>query len=85
VTQVSRLRTERRWRMTSRTSDIGLFTPEMHQPHGILHGGVHCGVVETLASVGASLWLAERGYQHETPVQSMNTCGIMAPSVPPAL
>jgi 1,4-dihydroxy-2-naphthoyl-CoA hydrolase len=36
-------------------------TPEMHQPHGILHGGVHCSVVETLASVGASLWLADRG------------------------
>lgn len=36
-------------------------TPEMHQPDGILHGGVHCSVVETLASVGASLWLADRG------------------------
>lgn len=36
-------------------------TPRMHQPFGILHGGVHCSVVETLASVGASLWLGERG------------------------
>lgn len=35
--------------------------PEMHQPHGILHGGVHCSVVETLASIGASLWLGESG------------------------
>lgn len=35
--------------------------PEMHQPFGILHGGVHCSVVETLASVGASLWLGDRG------------------------
>jgi 1,4-dihydroxy-2-naphthoyl-CoA hydrolase len=35
--------------------------PEMHQPHGILHGGVHCSVVETLASLGAALWLGERG------------------------
>jgi 1,4-dihydroxy-2-naphthoyl-CoA hydrolase len=35
--------------------------PEMHQPHGILHGGVHCSVVETLASIGASLWLGETG------------------------
>jgi uncharacterized protein (TIGR00369 family) len=25
-----------------------------HQPYGIVHGGVHCGVVETLASVGAA-------------------------------
>jgi 1,4-dihydroxy-2-naphthoyl-CoA hydrolase len=36
-------------------------TPQMHQPYGILHGGVHCSVVETLASVGAALWLGERG------------------------
>jgi 1,4-dihydroxy-2-naphthoyl-CoA hydrolase len=35
--------------------------PEMHQPHGILHGGVHCTVVETLASLGAALWLGEEG------------------------
>jgi uncharacterized protein (TIGR00369 family) len=35
--------------------------PEMHQPHGILHGGVHCTVVETLASLGAALWLGESG------------------------
>jgi uncharacterized protein (TIGR00369 family) len=33
----------------------------MHQPHGIVHGGVHCSVVETLASVGAGLWLGDRG------------------------
>jgi 1,4-dihydroxy-2-naphthoyl-CoA hydrolase len=36
-------------------------TPQMHQPYGILHGGVHCSVVETLASLGAALWLGERG------------------------
>ncbi len=35
--------------------------PELLQPYGILHGGVHCSVVETLASTGAALWLAERG------------------------
>jgi 1,4-dihydroxy-2-naphthoyl-CoA hydrolase len=35
--------------------------PQMHQPHGILHGGVHCTVVETLASLGAALWLGEEG------------------------
>lgn len=35
--------------------------PSMHQPYGIVHGGVHCSVVETLASVGAALWLGERG------------------------
>ena len=31
------------------------------QPYGIVHGGAHCGVVETLASVGAATWLGDRG------------------------
>ncbi|MFP5335934.1 MAG: PaaI family thioesterase [Actinomycetes bacterium] len=35
--------------------------PEHLQPHGIVHGGVHCAVVETVASVGAALWLGDRG------------------------
>lgn len=34
---------------------------DLHQPYGILHGGAHCGVVETLASVGAATWLGDRG------------------------
>lgn len=35
--------------------------PELHQPFGILHGGVYCAVVESAASVGGALWLADRG------------------------
>lgn len=35
--------------------------PELHQPFGIQHGGVYCSVVETAASVGGSLWFADRG------------------------
>ncbi|MFI7607417.1 PaaI family thioesterase [Micromonospora sp. NPDC049366] len=35
--------------------------PELHQPFGIQHGGVYCSVVETAASVGASIWLGDRG------------------------
>jgi uncharacterized protein (TIGR00369 family) len=35
--------------------------PDLHQPYGIVHGGVHCSLVETLASVGAAVWLGERG------------------------
>lgn len=35
--------------------------PDLHQPYGIVHGGVHCSVVETLASVGAALWFGDRG------------------------
>jgi uncharacterized protein (TIGR00369 family) len=36
-------------------------TPELHQPYGLLHGGVHCAAIETVASVGAALWFGERG------------------------
>ena len=35
--------------------------PRMHQPYGIVHGGIHCSVIETLASLGAALWLGEKG------------------------
>jgi 1,4-dihydroxy-2-naphthoyl-CoA hydrolase len=35
--------------------------PRHHQPYGIVHGGVHCSVVETLASVGAGMWLGDEG------------------------
>jgi 1,4-dihydroxy-2-naphthoyl-CoA hydrolase len=35
--------------------------PDLHQPYGIVHGGVHCSVVETLASVGAAMWMGEDG------------------------
>ena len=30
------------------------------QPHGIVHGGVYCSLIETACSVGASLSAAER-------------------------
>ncbi|GAA1780004.1 PaaI family thioesterase [Pseudarthrobacter sulfonivorans] len=36
-------------------------TSRLHQTAGILHGGVHCSVVETLASIGAGLWLGSKG------------------------
>jgi 1,4-dihydroxy-2-naphthoyl-CoA hydrolase len=35
--------------------------PAVHQPAGILHGGMHAWVHETVASVAGMLWLAERG------------------------
>ena len=31
------------------------------QPYGLLHGGVHCSVVETLASMAAAFWLGPAG------------------------
>jgi 1,4-dihydroxy-2-naphthoyl-CoA hydrolase len=35
--------------------------PHLHQPHGILHGGVLCSVVESTASIGGALWFGDRG------------------------
>jgi 1,4-dihydroxy-2-naphthoyl-CoA hydrolase len=36
--------------------------PELHQPTGIIHGGVYATVIETTASVGASVHLTGDGY-----------------------
>lgn len=38
--------------------DVG---PQHHQPYGIVHGGVHCSVVESVCSTGAGLDAAARG------------------------
>jgi 1,4-dihydroxy-2-naphthoyl-CoA hydrolase len=37
--------------------------PQHLQSYGIVHGGVHSGVIETLASIGAFLFAQQRG-QH---------------------
>ena len=35
---------------------------EQHlQPWGIVHGGVHCGVIETMASIGATIAVHDNG------------------------
>jgi uncharacterized protein (TIGR00369 family) len=31
------------------------------QPYGVVHGGVYCTLVETLASTGGALWAMEKG------------------------
>lgn len=36
-------------------------TPALLQPYGIVHGGVHCALVETAASAGAAMWFRGRG------------------------
>lgn len=36
-------------------------TPSLHQPYGIVHGGVYASVVETAASIAAAMWLGDRG------------------------
>lgn len=32
-----------------------------HQPYGVVHGGVYCTLIETLASTGAAMWAMENG------------------------
>ncbi|MDG4766660.1 PaaI family thioesterase [Solwaraspora sp. WMMD406] len=36
-------------------------TPALHQPHGLVHGGVYCAMVESAASLGGARWLGEQG------------------------
>jgi len=36
-------------------------TPKLHQPAGIVHGGVYCSMIESMASVSAYVWLAANG------------------------
>jgi 1,4-dihydroxy-2-naphthoyl-CoA hydrolase len=36
-------------------------SPRLHQPTGIVHGGVYATIVETVASIGATLALGGRG------------------------
>ncbi|BDY32185.1 MULTISPECIES: PaaI family thioesterase [Mycolicibacterium] len=47
------------------TPDGGRAELKLHdkllQPWGIVHGGVYCSIVESLASVSGHIWLAENG------------------------
>ncbi|MGY1885398.1 MULTISPECIES: PaaI family thioesterase [unclassified Blastococcus] len=38
--------------------DLG---PDQHTPWGVVHGGLYCSVVESAASIGASLAVRDRG------------------------
>ena len=38
-----------------------LIDDRLLQPHGIVHGGVYCSVVESVASVSAGVWLESTG------------------------
>ncbi len=46
------------------TPDGGRAELEIHdkllQPWGIVHGGVYCSIIESLASVSGAVWLAEK-------------------------
>lgn len=47
------------------TPDGGRARLDIHdkllQPWGIVHGGVYCSIVESLASLSAHVWLSENG------------------------
>lgn len=36
-------------------------TPKLLQPMGLVHGGVYCSMVESMASVAAHIWLSGHG------------------------
>ena len=36
-------------------------TEKLLQPWGIVHGGVYCAVIESLASVSGHVWLSQHG------------------------
>jgi 1,4-dihydroxy-2-naphthoyl-CoA hydrolase len=36
-------------------------TPKLRQPMGIVHGGVYCSVIESIASTSAYTWLSQHG------------------------
>lgn len=40
------------------TVEVG---PHLHQPHGIVHGGVYCAIAEQVASIAGSVWLGVEG------------------------
>jgi uncharacterized protein (TIGR00369 family) len=40
------------------TADLG---PDQHTPWGVVHGGVYCAIIESAASIGASLAVQDRG------------------------
>jgi 1,4-dihydroxy-2-naphthoyl-CoA hydrolase len=51
--------------LTSASSDLAegrlVINDNHHQPYGVVHGGVYCTMIETLASTGAALWALEQG------------------------
>ncbi len=36
-------------------------TPDLHQPFGLVHGGVYATMAETAASVAGALWFGDQG------------------------
>lgn len=43
-------------------------SPGLHQPYGIVHGGVYAALAERVAEAGGQAWLGERGRARATVV-----------------
>ena len=51
-------------RASADTVEVEWTVAKQHlQPYGIVHGGVHCGVIETVCSIGTALAAAARGHK----------------------
>jgi 1,4-dihydroxy-2-naphthoyl-CoA hydrolase len=52
-----------RWVVATEEQCIGELTvgPHHHQPYGIVHGGVHTGIIEAACSTGAAISAGARG------------------------
>src|ERR1700721_103361 len=47
-------------------------TPKLLQPMGLVHGGVYCSMIESLASVAAFTWLNSSGSANSGNVVGVN-------------
>ena len=43
-------------------------SPDLHQPYGIVHGGVYAALAERVAEAGGQAWLGDRGRARATVV-----------------
>ena len=53
--------------------------PALHQPMGIVHGGVWCAMVESMASVSAYLWLSANNTDFLRAVTEGTAFGVSEP------
>jgi 1,4-dihydroxy-2-naphthoyl-CoA hydrolase len=45
----------------TRVAGVTELGPDQHTPWGVVHGGVYCAIVESAASIGASVAVSDRG------------------------